>query len=692
MARALYCNCICVLFNRDNVDNSGTSWTGSTRISTESLPSKALSMTSSAVLAPVGDSEPLDRSISQPNIAGGLKLPAAVPPSPTVLASCSSTSSDLSRGGYASADSLGSVSSKDDMLSAPMMSDETQSLTTERSTRSASPCHENVSGLSSTLEERPVKSTSLSASLEPTPDLVLNLPTTTSESTLVTYTASPMLTSAAEMFASAEHGTIKKSGTPGRSSTSGEEGTGVDEVFPHTPVEIAYALEGDSFSFDMLSAPPPALTDIPEATMKSTDKECELLPDNLPDLPSERQSASHEESSAVTLSPCTVSLPSSSAGDIRSSCTEEPATVCESQSELTSIQIADSVTDALEKSSMESFTSVKIDDRSSEFESSDLVVGHPGELLVSEVGDAETQYKSAKLESVEKSRFPLCESSDLSENICSDVAMTAAKLQSPSVCPVNLHAALSSDLDCQEVVTSEKSSADLQPVAVTAVLPVDAASDSSSANDAITASKTPDVVHFPSVTSSAASSNTQIDSTVQSTTSLSSAELRPVPAMSPRPSSSPISTTSSVTVSPRPEVVESYHSTVERRSSESAVSTLSSCHLSSAVSPQSAISHLVLSTHKQAASVAVTSFPEPLPHRPPPSLAAHSAALQLLTQKHEPSTITATGTGASAETSAKTEQSPSDRPKSKPPPVKKKPAGPLKEKFFSSASGDHRQQ
>lgn len=647
------------------MDKGHTSWSGPTRISTESLPSKALSMTSGAVLTPVGDSETLDRSISQPNIAGGLKLPATVPPSPTVLASCSSTSSDLSRGGYASADSLGSMSSKDDMLSAPLMSDETQSLTTERSTRSASPCHENVPSLSITLEEQPERNTSLSASLEPTPDLVLNLPTAMAESTAVTHTLSQTLTSAAEMFASAEHGTIKKSGTPGRSSTSGEDGTSVDEVFPHTPVEITHALDGDSFSFDLLPSPPPALTDVPEV-MKATDEECEFPPDNLPAFPSE--SMLHEGSSKVALPPHAVSFSGGSA--------EQPANVRESRSELTSMQIAESVADASEGSSVEAFASIKIDDRSSELKSSDLTVGHPAEPSISEISNVEITYKSADQESVDKLTLLLCEASGLSEDVRSestDVAISAAELTSLSPVAeqaVNVHAALPSVPDHQEVVTSEQSSA--------AVLPIDATSCSSSALDAVSASETPDVVQFPTGTSS----DTQSDLTVQSTTSVSPAELRPVPSTSPRTSSSPTCTV-------QYEVDESYRATAARRSSESAVLTSSN---SSPASSHSAISHLVLATHKHASSIAVTSFSEPLPHRPPPSLAAHSAALELLSQRRESSSFTTAGAADPAEkpeTSVKLEPSPGEKPKSKPPPVKKKPVGPLKEKFFAAASGDH---
>jgi len=676
------------------VDKSETSWTGSTRVSTESLPSKALSMTGGAVLAPVGDSEPLDRSISQPNIAGGLKLPATVPPSPTVLASCSSTSSDLSRGGYVSADSLGSMSSKDDMLSAALTSDETLSLSTERSTRSASPpCHESVPSLSVTLEEEPARSSSLTASLEPTPDLVLNLPTTMSGNASTHTATSPTATttSAAEMFASAEHGTIKKSGTPGRSSTSGEEGAGVDEVFPHTPVEVTHALEhGNSFSFDLLPAPPPALIDVPVVVMKSTDEECDEVPqpDDLPDFPLEREPAPQAGSPAVAVPACSVSLPSTSTGDI--SC-DEPATVPESQSQVSSVPIAESVADASEESS-----SAKIDDHSLESKLTDLVVSRQSEPPVSEVSRVGTTSKLAELESVDLSQLPLRESLDLSEAVSAEstsVAASPAELKTQpasSVVAVDLCAAPSSVLDDEEVETFDQSSSEVQPAAA---LPVDVIACSSSAHAAVTATETPDAtVELPPITSCTTSSNTQAYGlTVQSTASASPTELRPVAFASARPSSSPTCSAPSVAVLPqRPEVVESGHCAVARRSSESAVSTSSVAAASPAL-PQSAVSQLVLSTHRQlAASIAVTSgFPEPLAHRPPPSLAAHSAALQLLTEKHEPSTAAAAG-GAGGETAAKIEQSPTDRPRTKPPPVKKKPAGPLlKDKFFPAASDDH---
>lgn len=666
MIRKYFSDCVYVLFNRDTVDKGDKSWSGPTRMSTESLPSKALSTTSGAVLSPVGDTEPMDRSISQPNIAGGLKLPTAMPPSPTVLASCSSTSSDLSRGGYASADSLGSASSKDDMLSAAVTSEETQPMTTERSARSASPCPESSSSLSVTVEEQSLRSSSLSAWLEPTPDLVLNLPTTSENAAAACAQCSPL--TSAEMFASAEHGTIKKSGTPGRSSVSGEDGTSMDEVFPHTPVEITRALECDNFSFDLLPLPPPAVTDV------TADNECKLPLENLPALSLGHESPLREASSTVAVHPCSVTVPSTSPSDSCSTGTKEPAV------QFHSLQNAESVTGASEVSSSGYYSSAKNDDRSSELESSDLVVDDP--LLVSQ---AETTCELVELESGGKLRLPSCDAPDLSEEVCSagkNVALSEAELQLGSDSseakvaqqPVDLCPVLSSEL-----VTADQVA---HPVAEAAAgLTVDAAPSSSpSALDVATASEVPDVLHFPPVSSSPASS-AQTDEAAQSTSSVSPSELRPPSTTSPRPTSSPTCAAPSVTVSPQlPEVIKSHHSTAERRSSDSAVAT----------SSQSAVSRLVLATHKHAASVAATSFTEPLPHRPPPSLAAHSAALQLLSQKHDPSGVTVIPV-EKPETSTKLEQSPADRPKSKPPPVKKKPTGPLKEKFFS-AFGDHHQQ
>jgi len=634
------------------VDTGDTSWSGPTRMSTESLPSKALSMTSGAVLSPVGDSEPLDRSISQPNIAGGLKLPAAVPPSPTVLASGSSTSSDLSRGGYASADSLGSMSSKDDMLSAPLASDETQSLTTERSTRSASPCHENAATLSLTVDEQSVRSPSLSTSLEPTPDLVLNLPTA-SENTVVTSTLSPPLTSA-EMFASAEHGTIKKSGTPGRSSASGEDGTSMDEIFPQTPVEITQALESDSFSFDLLPSPPPALTDVREFELKSTDEEFDLPPpDDLPELSLECESLLREASSAAALLPCTDSLLRTSATESCNTGTEVSTAVCESH-----------VADLSEVSSSGSLVAAENDHF--KLKSSGLLVGHPPDPSDSNMSNVELE--------------PVADSLDLLKEVHTertDAAMCAAELQSQSTSsvkliaqePGNLYAESSSGLFQQDDVRMEHSSA--VPVAMTATLPADSSSSA------------PDVVQTLPVTSS----DMQTVSTVQSTTSASyEVELRPVPSASPRPSSSPTCAEQLITALPQSEVVTCFRSTAERRSSESSVAMTSNCQLSSTASPQTTVSHLVMTAHNQATSVA---FPEPLPHRPPPSLAAHAAALQLLNQKQsDVAAVAHVVTLEKPEASTKPEPSPGDRPKSKPPPVKKKP-GHLKEKFFSASGDQH---
>lgn len=634
------------------MDKGDTSWTGPTRMSTESLPSKAFSTTSGAVLSPIGDSEPLDRSISQPNIAGGLKLPATVPPSPTVLASGSSTSSDLSRGGYASADSLGSVSSKEDMLSAPLASDETQSFTTERSARSASPCPENIATLSVTVDEQSLRSPSLSASLEPTPDLVLNLPTV-SENTAVASTLSPPLTSA-EMFASAEHGTIKKSGTPGRSSASGEDGTSMDEVFPQTPVEITEALESDGFSFDLLPSPPPALADVHDFGLKSADEEIELPPpDDLPELSLECESLLHEASLAATLPPSTESCKTG---------TEGSTLVFESQLKLTSTENAEPVADLSQVLSAGPLVAVENDH--SDLKSCTDCPPEPSNSQMSKVVD---------------------DSSDLLEQghtETADVTTSVAELQPKSTSsvefqePLSLCAVSSSGLvqkEVSEIVQEEHSSAELQPATV---LPAD--------TSCAVPATAPDPVQPPP--------DTHTDSAVQATTSLFSVvELRPVPSVSPRPSSNPTCAEQLVMVLPQSEVVECRQSAAGRRSSESSVALSTNSQLSTLASPQSAVSRLILTSHKQATSVA---FPEPLPHRPPPSLAAHSAVLQLLSQKHEPSNITAAAAAVQAEkpeSATKLEPSPSDKPKSKPPPVKKKPSGPLREKFFS-ASGDHHPQ
>jgi len=623
-----------LLFDRDVVDKSDTSLTGPTRMSTESLPSKALSMASGTVLSPVGDSEPLDRSISQPNIAGGLKLPAIVPPSPTVLASCSSTSSDLSRGGYVSADSLGSMSSKDDTLSAPFTSDETRSLTTERSTRSASPCHENVPSLSLTVEKESLGSSSLSVSLEPTPDLVLNLPTV-AENTAVTAALSPTLTSA-ELFASAEHGTIKKGGTPVRLSVSGEDGTSTDDVFPHTPVEITEALESDSFNFDLLPSPPPALTDADDFDMKSTDEDFELPP---PDLSVGCEPVSHETSSSVALSPCTDDLPGTSAAESCSSATEQA--VCMSPLKSTSIANTVPAAEVSEVLSTGSLAAIQNDD-GHELKSSSPFVGQLPEPSVSHVCSTEI------LDELAGSLDEVCaEGTDVPSS-------SAAELQPQSA----------------SVTTVEHSSSLLQSVSVAAELPEEVAALSEQS-----ASTAPDVVQLPPVTLD----DEQTDSSIQSTASV---DLRTIPLASFRPVSSPPCTEQLTTVLPQSGVITSRHSAVGRRLSESAV-----------VPPQSADTGLM----KQATSVA---FPSPLPHRPPPSLAAHSAALQLLSQRTEPTVGMATAAGVAMataagvavekhEVSAKLEISPSDRPKSKPPPVKKKPSGPLKEKFFSPAGDNH---
>jgi len=625
-----------VLLNRDSVDKGETSWTGPTRMSTESLPSKALSMTSGSVLSPVGDGDPMDRSISQPNIAGGLKLPTNVPPSPTVLASGSSTSSDLSRGGYASADSLGSMSSKEDMLSTPSAGAEMQSPGTERATRDASPCRENVPSLSLAVDEQSVRSSSFSTCLEPTPDLVLHLPLVASENTAKSCVVSPTLTSA-EMFASAEHGTIKKSGTPGRSSASGEEGTGVDEVFPHTPSEITQALECDSFSFDLLPSPPAALADIPDATMQPTDEAFELPPwDSTSDLSLRCESLSCDTSSEFP------PIPNNSSTQSCSINSELSDAVSESQMLSTSASPDD-------MPQVSSDLSANVDDGLPELKLSDCHLPS-----VPQASSVEVHCKSAELESVGMFELPISVALD---KVHADVTRSQASSSADVVAPIDLHAVLSSDHVRQEGVTAEHVS---DVVQLATVPPVDV---SLFQNVAVA----PDVV-------------TSSDSTA--ITFSSAAKRKSVPTLSRRPCSSPTYAEQSSAVPQLPEDVPICRSTTERRASESAVTSPTGSYRLS-VTAQSDISHAVPSAHhEQAASVA---FAEPLPHRPPPSLAAHSAALQLLTQKPDSS-------GAAEKPEASPKLDTPEKPKSKPPPpVKKKPVVPLKEKFFPT-HGDHHQQ
>lgn len=228
------------------------------RTSTESLPTtKTLSLVGNAVLTPVCDIEPLDRSVSQPNICGEVTLSVIVPASPTVLASCSSTSSDLSRGGYASADSLGSLSSKDELAApSPIIEKDVKLPADTVADRNAV----QSAGLTAD-EDLTDRCMSLSTSLEPTPDLVLNLPTASSVPITVRPLSPPLTT--AEVFASAEHGTIKKnSGVDRNPNACGDSiNCAFDEVFPTTPQEINDALDADSFSFDLLPPPPPRLLD-----------------------------------------------------------------------------------------------------------------------------------------------------------------------------------------------------------------------------------------------------------------------------------------------------------------------------------------------------------------------------------------------------------------------------------------------
>jgi hypothetical protein len=193
---------------------------GPIRTSTESLPTaKTLSLVGSSALTPVCDIEPLDRSVSQPNICGEvtLSLSVIVPASPTVLASCSSTSSDLSRGGYASADSLGSLSSKDELAAPSPITEKDVKLPADTvADRNA------VQSAGLTAEEDLIdKCMSLSTSLEPTPDLVLNLPTASSMPITVRPLSPPLTT--AEVFASAEHGTIKKNSGVDKNPNAGND-------------------------------------------------------------------------------------------------------------------------------------------------------------------------------------------------------------------------------------------------------------------------------------------------------------------------------------------------------------------------------------------------------------------------------------------------------------------------------------
>jgi len=230
---------------------------GSIRTSTESLPAvKMLSLAGSTVLPPVCDTEPLDRSVSQPNICGEGSLSVIVPASPTVLASCSSTSSDLSRGGYASADSLGSLSSKDDIIAPSPVAETETKLTADLVVKNMEGGKLNVE------EDTRDRCPSLSTSLEPTPDLVLNLPTANSTSVMVRPLSPPLTT--AEVFARAEHGTIKKNTGIDRTSNPNVDPitNALDEVFPSTPHEINDALDMGSFSFELLPPPPPRLLDI----------------------------------------------------------------------------------------------------------------------------------------------------------------------------------------------------------------------------------------------------------------------------------------------------------------------------------------------------------------------------------------------------------------------------------------------
>lgn len=149
-----YCFC------RANSDKDNIDLEEKMRMSTESLPAKPFGLVTSSRPPVV---EPLDRSISQPNISAG-----PPPISPSTLASFSSTSSDLSRGGYGScSESLQSFLGKDTLEaeagSTSLGSCSSHGVVNEPGERLMSIGSDIVSG-SSLLE------------MEPTPVLVLNLP------------------------------------------------------------------------------------------------------------------------------------------------------------------------------------------------------------------------------------------------------------------------------------------------------------------------------------------------------------------------------------------------------------------------------------------------------------------------------------------------------------------------------------
>lgn len=156
---AIYC-CFCrASSDKDNIDIEEKM-----KMSTESLPAKPYGLVTSSSSRPP-TVEPLDRSISQPNISAG-----PPPISPSTFASFSSTSSDLSRGGYGScSESLQSFLSKDDA--------ETGSTHPLGGCSSGAvvdgPGGERLTSIGSDM----VSGSSL-IEMEPTPVLVLNLPFT----------------------------------------------------------------------------------------------------------------------------------------------------------------------------------------------------------------------------------------------------------------------------------------------------------------------------------------------------------------------------------------------------------------------------------------------------------------------------------------------------------------------------------
>lgn len=129
------------------------------KMSTESLPAKSFGM----VAPRPSTADPLDRSISQPNISGG-----PPPLTSSTLASFSSTSSGIPKSGYDScAESLRSFSSRD-----VCDGGENESRVSYSSTCASS---DQSSGRLMSIGSDIVPGSSF-LEMEPTPDLVLNLP------------------------------------------------------------------------------------------------------------------------------------------------------------------------------------------------------------------------------------------------------------------------------------------------------------------------------------------------------------------------------------------------------------------------------------------------------------------------------------------------------------------------------------